>query len=55
MEEKKVTKQTLQDAQRGGRRLVYNRETGQFEVLKASDTIDPTKQTHMIPSNIPNA
>jgi hypothetical protein len=55
MEEKKVTKQALQDAQKGGRRLVYNKETGQFEVLKASDTIDPTKQTHMIPSNIPNA
>jgi hypothetical protein len=55
MDEKKVTKQTLQDAQRGGRRLVYNRETGQFEVLRTTDTIDPAKQTHMIPSNIPNA
>jgi hypothetical protein len=55
MDEKKVTKQSLQDAQRGGRRLVYNKETGQFEVLKSFEAIDPSKQTHMIPSNIPNA
>lgn len=55
MEEKKVTKQTLQEAQKGGRRLVYNKETGQFEVLKSYETLDPTKQTQMKPSNIPNA
>lgn len=55
MEEKKVTKQSLQEAQRGGRRLVYNRETGQFEVLKPFESIDPAKQTQMTPSNIPNA
>jgi len=55
MEEKKVTKQTLQDAQEGGRRLVYNKLTGQFEVLRPYETIDPAKQTQMIPSNIPNA
>lgn len=55
MEEKKVTKQTLQEAQRGGRRLVYNKETGQFEVLQSYEALDPAKQTQMTPSNIPNA
>jgi hypothetical protein len=55
MDEKKVTKQTLQEAQQGGRRLVYNKETGQFEVLKSYETVDPAKQTQMTPSNIPNA
>ena len=55
MDEKKVTKRTLQEAQQGGRRLVYNKETGQFEVLKPYETLDPAKQTQMTPSNIPNA
>jgi hypothetical protein len=55
MDEKKVTKQTLQDAQRGGRKLVYNKQTGQFEVLKSYEAIDASKQTEMTPSNIPNA
>jgi hypothetical protein len=55
MDEKKVTKRTLQEAQQGGRRLVYNKETGQFEVLKPYEALDPAKQTQMTPSNIPNA
>jgi hypothetical protein len=55
MDEKKVTKQSLQDAQRGGRKLVYNKVTGQFEVLQSFQTVDPTTQTQMTPSNIPNA
>jgi hypothetical protein len=55
MNEKKVTKEALQEAQRGGRRLVYNKETGQFEVLKSYESLDPAKQTQMTPSNIPNA
>jgi hypothetical protein len=55
MDEKKVTKQTLQAAQSGGRKLVYNKQTGQFEVLRSYETVDPAKQTEMVPSNIPNA
>lgn len=55
MDDKKVTKQTLQEAQQGGRRLVYNKVTGEFEVLRSYETLDPTKQTQMTPSNIPNA
>jgi hypothetical protein len=55
MDGKKVTKQTLQEARRGGARLVYNKQTGQFEVLRSYEVVDPTKQTQMTPSNIPNA
>jgi len=55
MDEKKVTKQSLQAAQVGGRKMVYNKETGQFEVLRPNEAVDPSKQTQMIPSNIPNA
>ena len=55
MGDEKVTKETLKAAQSGGRRLVYNKETGQFEVLKSYETLDPARQTEMKPSNIPNA
>ena len=34
---------------------MYNKETGQFEVLKSYEILDPAKQTQMTPSNIPNA
>jgi hypothetical protein len=51
----KVTKETLKEAQRGGRRLVYNKQTGEFEVLNPYQAVDPATQTEMKPSNIPNA
>jgi hypothetical protein len=51
----KVTSRDMREAVTGGKTLVYNKTTGQFEVLGSTARVDPTKQTQMTPSNIPNA
>jgi hypothetical protein len=51
----KITKETLQQAKRGGRKIVYNKTTGEFEVLQPYESVDPARQTEMKPTNIPNA
>jgi hypothetical protein len=39
----------------GGRRIVYDKRTGQFQILQSHQQVKPDSQTEMTPSNIPNA